>query len=483
MTTNPTLLPPPQAESASDRTSSADSYVEALQHLCGEAVHVRGSAGYDAARVPWNVAVDQRPAAVAYPATPAEVADVIQAAKRSGLRVAPQGTGHNAGPLGPLDDVVLLRTAAMKGVRVDPETRTARVDAGVLWHEAVEAAADHGLAALHGSSPDVGVVGHSVGGGIGWYSRQLGLQSNSVTAIELVTADGDLVRADPASEPDLFWALRGGGGSFGIVTALEFALYPISMPYAGMLVWDVKDAHEVLARWSEWSVDAPDCVTTAFRILAVPPIPEMPEPLRGRTIAVIDGAVLGDMATGEATLAGLTELRPEMNTFAPVPAHTLTRLHMDPEGPTPSVSHSVLLGELPSAGVDAAIEVCGPDADASLLIRAELRQLGGALARPHPGAGALPQLDGQFAFFAGTPGCDTASAARAITDVRATIDALAPWTRGHYLNLTEASVDVSTAYRPDDWDRLRSIRSAVDPDGLFVANHPVPPAGDVPRQP
>lgn len=141
-----------------------------------------------------------------------------------------------------------------------------------------------------------------------------------------------------------------------------------------------------------------------------------------------------------------------------------------------------MLGELPAAGVDTVIEVAGPDALSSLLIRAELRALGGALGRPHPGAGALAQLYGQFAFLAGTLALDAESAARGVTDARATIDALAPWTRGHYLNLTEEPVDVGAAYRPEAWARLRSIRRAVDPNGLFVANHPVPPAIDVPRQ-
>jgi FAD/FMN-containing dehydrogenase len=477
MTTNPTGPRPAHLP-----VSTPDDAAEQLRHLCGEAVHLRGDAGYDAARVPWNVAVDQHPAAVAYPASPAEVADVIRAARRGGLRVAPQGTGHNANPLGPLDDVVLLRTAAMRGVTVDPAARTARVDAGVLWQEAVEAAAEHDLAALHGSSPDVGVVGYSLGGGIGWYARQLGLQTNHVTAIELVTADGDVVRADADHEIELFWALRGGGGNFGVVTALEFSLLPISAPYAGMLVWDAKDAHRVLGRWSRWAAEAPDSVTTAFRILDVPAIPEMPEPFRGRLIVVIDGAVLGDAIAPEHVLGGLTELRPELNTFASVPAHTLTRLHLDPEGPTPSVSHSTMLTALPAAGVDTVIEHAGPDSPTSLMLRAELRQLGGALGRPHPFAGCLPQLGGQFTFFAGTLALHAESGARGLADARAAVDALAPWSQGHYLNLTEASVDISTSYAPEAWQRLREIRTAVDPGGVFVANHPVPHALDVPRQ-
>jgi FAD/FMN-containing dehydrogenase len=267
----------------------------ALRESCGGAVHLPGDPGYDAARMPWNVAVDQRPAAVAYPADASEVAAVVRAAASAGLRIAAQGTGHNAGPLASrLDDVVLLRTAAMTGVAIDTDARIARVNAGALWLDAVDAAAPHSLAALHGSSPDVGIVGYSLGGGMGWYARTLGLQANSITAAELVTADGSLVRVDAEHETDLFWAMRGGGGNFGVVTALEFRLYPISSAYAGMLAFDWAYAEPVLRRWADWAAEAPDAVTTSFRLLQLPPMPEIPEQFRGRQLAVIDGAVLAD---------------------------------------------------------------------------------------------------------------------------------------------------------------------------------------------
>src|SRR6478735_6979254 len=175
---------------------SATAPADRLRDLTGVAIHLPGDPGYDAARMPWNVAVDQRPAAVAYPVDADQVSAVVRAAAALGLRVAPQGTGHNAGPLGSLDDVVLLRTSHLNTVEIDAERRVARVGAGVLWEDVVNAAAEHGLAALHGSSPDVGVVGYSLGGGIGWYARELGLATNSVTAVELVLGDGTQVRTD-----------------------------------------------------------------------------------------------------------------------------------------------------------------------------------------------------------------------------------------------------------------------------------------------
>ena len=464
MTIHPTLPP----------SAGATRRAESLRGLCGGAVHVAGDPAYDVARVPWNAAVDQRPAAVAYPASAREVAEVVTCARRAGLRVAPQGTGHNPRPLGPLDDVVLLRTAAMQGVTVDPATRTARVEAGVLWQDVVEAAAEYDLAALHGSSPDVGVVGYSLGGGIGWYARHFGLQANHVTAVELVTADGDQVRADADHETDLFWALRGGGGNFGIVTALEFDLHDVGRPYAGMMVWDAAHAPEVLDRWTRWAGHTPDEATTALRIVSVPELPEVPESLRGRTIVVVDGAVVGDHDDAVAVLAPLSELGPEINTFAPADPASLTRLHMDPEGPTPFVSGSTMLAELPAEGIDALLSVAGARSGSSLRLAAELRQLGGALDRPHPDGGAMPRLHGQFTFFCGAPVTDIDAGTRGAADVARTVGALAPWARGNYLNLAEKRVDPRTAYEPDAWARLCAIRASVDPDGLFLANHEVP---------
>lgn len=461
----------------SDSTVPKLADASVLRDSCGAAVHLPDDPGYDVARMPWNVAVDQRPAAVAYPADAADVASIVRVAAAAGLRIAPQGTGHGAGALaGDLGDVVLLRTAGMTGVTVDADARTARVGGGALWLDAVDAAAPYGLAALHGSSPDVGIAGYSLGGGLGWYARELGLQSNSVTAAELVTADGSRVRADAGHETELFWALRGGGGNFGVVTALEFRLHPIPAAYAGMLVFDWTHAARVLPRWAQWAVEAPDAVTTSFRILQLPPFPEIPEPVRGRQLVVIDGAVLADDERAVAILQPLRELGPELDTFATVPSATLVRLHMDPEGPTPSVSDSSMLGELPAAGVDAFLAAAGPDSGSSLLM-AELRQLGGALSRPQPDAGAVPMLDGQYLLFGVTIAATAEQAAQGTTEARDLVSAMSPYaTAGRYLNFTETPSDARTGYAEQAWPRLRAVRSAVDPEGLFVANHRIPPA-------
>src|SRR3712207_1785403 len=169
----------------------------------------------------------------------------------------------------------------MRGVSIDPDARVARVAAGAIWIEVVKAAAEHGLAALAGSSPDVGVVGYTLGGGLSWLARKHGIGANQVAAVELVTADGRLVRADRENEPDLFWAVRGGGGAFGVVTAIEFNLFPITEVYAGILWFPVERAIEVLNAWRAWTSDLPDEMTSVGRILQFPPIPAFPEEIRG----------------------------------------------------------------------------------------------------------------------------------------------------------------------------------------------------------
>jgi FAD/FMN-containing dehydrogenase len=451
--------------------------VDELRRSCGGAVHVPGDPGYDAARAAWQANVDQRPAAVVYPASAEGVAAVVRIAAGAGLRIAPQGTGHNASPLPALTDTILLRTSAMRGIEIDAAARRARVEAGVLWADVVEPAAAEGLATLHGSSPDVGVLGYSLGGGMGWYARKLGLQTNHLTAVEIVTADGEFRRIDAEHEPELFWAVRGGGGNFGVVTAVEFELFPITDAYAGWLVWDWSRAAEVVPAWLEWTRDCPEEATTAIRILQLPPIEPIPEPLRGRQIVVIDGAVLADDATAAELLAPLRALGPEMDTFTRMPAAALVRLHGDPEGATPGTSNSANLAMPSPEDVEALsaafVAVAGPGSGSSLLL-AEMRQLGGALGRPDPNGGALPAMLGAFVLFAlgmpMAPGDEEKIAA----DAASVVAACTPWGNGHrYLNFSEQPVDSATAFEDAVYRRLAAVRAEYDPDGMFVANHPI----------
>ncbi|WP_150308070.1 FAD-binding oxidoreductase [Planctomonas psychrotolerans] len=454
----------------------AEHPVARLHDRLGDLVHLPGDPRYDELRLPWNVAVDQRPAAVAAPTTVEEVVAVVRTAAELGLRVAPQGTGHGAAMAGlrSLDDAVLVRTSALSAVDIDPVRRTARVGSGVLWDAVVAAAAEHGLAALHGSSPDVGVAGYALGGGIGWYARKHGLATNSITAVELVTAEGTHQRADAETNADLFWALRGGGGNFGIVTALELRLFEIPDAYAGMLLWDIAAAEPVLRRWAEWCETAPDEVTTSLRIMRFPPMEELPEFLRGRAVVILDGAVLGDDASAERLLAPFRDLGPELDTFARIPAAAVGRIHMDPEEPSPFASGTILLKELGNDTVEAVLDAFGPDATAALMA-VEFRQLGGALGRPAPDAGALSHLSGSVLAFLVDMAPTPEAAAAAVASAAEAVLKLAPWASGAaYLNFADGGVvDPKLGYGEDAWDRLRELRRQYDPTGMFVANHPI----------
>jgi hypothetical protein len=238
--------------------------------------------GYDAARAPWNLAVDQRPVLVAQARTADDIGAVVRFAAGRGLRVAVQGVGHGAARVGPLEHSVLLRTDLLRDVRVDPERGMARVEAGALWSDLLDATSPTGLAALGGSAPDIGVVAFALGGGIGWLSRAYGLCCHSVTAIELVTPAMGPIRCDDTQHPELFWALRGGGGDLGVVTAIELSLVPTPDLYGGSMLWPWERAAEVLHGWRRWTATVPETVTTAARLLQVPAFPDIPAPMRGR---------------------------------------------------------------------------------------------------------------------------------------------------------------------------------------------------------
>jgi len=434
-----------------------------------------GHPGWDEARRAWNLAVDQHPAAVAWPASAEDVADVIGFAREYGLRVAAQGTGHNAAPLGSLADTILVKTAAMRRVTVDPAARIARAEAGVVWLEVAEAAAGHGLAALAGSSPDVGVVGYTIGGGMGWLGRAYGLSANNVEAIEVVTADGRLVRADAYTETDLFWALRGGGGSFGVVTGIELRLFPITEVYAGLLWWPAGAAAEVLQAWRQLTQgDLPEDFTTSARLINVPPVPEMPAALRGKSFVVIDVIHLGTPAEADALLAPLRALNPVTDTIEMIPAQALSHLHMDPEKPSAGAGDGLLLASLPADAIETLIRVA--DTGTRLAV-VELRHLGGEMKRARPANGALAAVDADYALFAAGP-APFPQAAEAVAWSVATVQtAMQPWAaRQMYLNLAETHRDPATFWTPQAYDRLRRIKAAVDPDDLIRSNHPIPPA-------
>lgn len=271
-------------------------FSEALDSSITGGVVAQGSPGYEDARRAWNLAADQRPAVVVLAESAADVGDAVRFARSHGMRVAPQSTGHGAMALEPLDGQLLLKLSRMRRVDVDPTRRKLRVEAGAQWQDVTVPADEHGLAALAGSSPNVGVIGYTLGGGLGWLARRYGLAANSVTAVELVTADGRLARIDADHEPELFWAVR-GGGTVGVVTAMEMDLYPVREVYAGALFFPIARSAEVLQTWRAWTDTVPDEMTSIARILRLPPLPDIPEHLRGQDFALVEAAYLGDART------------------------------------------------------------------------------------------------------------------------------------------------------------------------------------------
>jgi hypothetical protein len=431
---------------------------------------------FDEARRAWNLTVDQQPAAVVLPESAEDVAAAVLFARQHDLQIAPQGTGHNAGPLGALEDTILVKTERMRGLHVDPITRVARIEAGVLWLEVVEAAAGHGLAALAGSSPDVGVVGYTLGGGMSFIGRKYGLSANAVRAIELVTADGRLVRADREHEPDLFWALRGGGGSFGVVTAIELELFPIKHAYAGVLFYAIERGPEVLHAWRELthSHSLPDELTTVGRFLRLPPIPDIPEPLRGKSFVIIEAYHVGERAQADELLAPLRALGPLNDTIQTVPMPALSHLHMDPEQPVPGLGDGLMLAELPAQAVDTFVDAAGENAEFPLLT-VELRHLEGALGRPHSSHGALSSIEAQYAMFAAGMVAVPELEAPVHAQVKAVKAALGPWAASHmYLNFAETQRDPASFWTQQAYHRLRRIKATADPDNLIRSNHPIP---------
>jgi FAD/FMN-containing dehydrogenase len=450
-------------------TTTSSIFERLSTSLDGELV-LPSDPAWDEARTAWNLAVDQRPAAVVLAESAADVARTVQTARSAGLRVAPQGTGHGATPLGDLSDTILLRTSRMRGVSIDPRRRTARVEAGVLWQEVTDAAAEHGLVGLAGSSHDVGVVGYTVGGGISWLARKYGLSSNSVLAAEIVDAEGNERRVDYENDPDLFWAIRGGGGAFAVVTALEIRLYPVSEIFAGTLFFPIDGAREVLSAWLELTDQAPEALMSVGRIMRFPDLPMVPEPVRGKEFALVEVAYLGSEADGIELTRPLRELGPVLDTTAMIPARRLSELHMDPPAPVPGVGDGRLLDGLSIEAVDAIVESAGAESGSTLL-SVEVRQLGGALARRAEGDGA-GFLGSDFALFAVGIAPTPELGGKTRSDVARVLEAVEPWDSGRdYLNFREDRSTGERLFSAERHARLRAIKDAVDPANVLRSNH------------
>jgi FAD binding domain-containing protein len=402
----------------------------------------------------------------ALPADEEDVAALVRFARERGLQVTSRPSGHLARPL---EGTLLVDTSALAGVEIDAAAGRARVRAGARWGEVAEHASMLGLAPLAGLSPDACVVADSLRGGVGWLARKHGLQSNSVTTIEVVTADGRLVRIDHANEPELFWALRGGGGDLGVVTAIELQLHPVGELYAGALFFPLDRTRQVLQAWREWTATLPDELTSIARVLRVPNRAAVPEQLRGRSCAVVEAACLGDAGAAGELLQPLRELGPCLDTFARIPPAALSRLHLEPDQPLSTLTDHLLTADLPEVAIDALVDVAGMDGD-SPLDWVELRHLGGELARCRPGAGALASVDASYLLHAVGVPRDAAHSEAIRARLADVTSALAHYGTGSYLNLVARPADPRRALGPDVLRRLRAARNRYDPMSVFCTD-------------
>jgi FAD/FMN-containing dehydrogenase len=426
---------------------------------------------WEESRQAWNLTADPRPVAVVYPESAEDMVAIVTFAAEHELRVAFVAGGHNAGPIDWSRDALLVKTERMREIEIDPAGQRARVGAGVLAKPLAEAAGEHGLAFLAGTSPDAGVAGYMLGGGFSWMIRKYGLACNSILAVDVVTADGRLVRADASNEPDLFWAIRGGSGNFGAVTAIELALYPVPELYAGCLLWPIERAAEILKAWVDWTESAPVECHSIGRMLQLPDAPFLPPHLNARSFVLVEAAHVGSKDEGEALLAPLRALEPEFDTFEMLPSASLSLVNMDPDFPLPYAGDGALLSSMTSDTIDDLVEAFV----GSPLLHVELRHLGGAAAAGSPDYGALDRVEQPFLFFTFGLAFDGDMHAAVEHHVENVFTAMAPWSSGkRYLNFTEVRADSRTMFPDESYERLLAIKAAYDPDGRFAANHSIP---------
>lgn len=436
--------------------------------------------GYEETRTGWNLNARQSPALVVMAECAADVIAAVRLARDEGLGVGVMATGH--GVAAPADGGVLINTSRMKDVRVDPETRTARVQAGAKWADVIPETAAHGLAGLGGSASGVGVVGYTTGGGFGWLGRKYGLAANSIKGADVITAGGELVRASAQESADLFWGLKGGGGNFGVVTSLELSLYPITRVYGGSLFYPVEKAEEGLELYSRWTYELPDEVTSSVAFVQPPPTPTIPEPIRGGSFVALRFCYTGEnlKERGEEMLGPwrgeLSE--PVMDTLEVMPYGMLDAISSEPVDPVGVYDHTEMLRDLSPETRATLVEIAGAGSD-SPLVELEVRHLGGALSRPSDDLSPMGRSDARFLLWGiGASSLETAGAAQAYFAHFS--EALRAHVSGtQFVNFVDQNgatpERIRSAYSPEDWARLVEIKDLWDPGNLFRFNRNIPP--------
>ncbi|QEO13861.1 FAD-binding oxidoreductase [Agromyces intestinalis] len=429
-----------------------------------------GDPDYDTARQPWNLAVDQRPAAIVTPADVRELQTVVRTAAGAGLKVTVQPNGHGAD--GDLEGVVLVRTSRFDELAVDVPARVLRAGAGVNWGRALHELDGTGLVALAGSNPEVSIVGLALNGGHSMFSRRYGLTARSIITARLVDAAGDELELSDADDPDLIWALRGGGGHFGIVTEIELALHAGDALFGGSLMFAPDHAVAAITAAFDLSRQAPD-LGLEVGMMRFPDVPIVPEPMRGKTVATVAMVHVGDETEGRAYAERLLSIaEPVANTLTAFTIGSLAAVAAEPVDPMPTVDFGG-----PLSGFD---EAFASDFVAAFLAGAErglgrcgLRVLGGAIAdelgaeRSAVGALHAPLLMNAGVVLLG-PGIDPAAALQPLRELAAKYPAT-----GGVPSFLGVGTTLADAYPPEVVERLAQIKRRFDPTGVFVGNRPI----------
>lgn len=438
-----------------------------------------GQQGYDEARRVWNGAVDRHPRMIARCAGTADVVAAVRFAAERELLVAVRGGGHGVAGTATCDDGMVIDCSPMKGIRVDPPARTAWAQPGVLWGELDQETQAFGLAVTGGIVTHTGIAGLTLGGGLGWLMRKHGLTIDNLTAADVVTADGRLLRASAAEHPDLFWGLRGGGGNFGVVTCFEYRLHPLGPVLAGPVLWPIEQAAEVLRFYRDFIATVPDELTTIVNLRKAPPLPAIPQPLHGRPVCAVTVCWSGELAAGETLLRPLRRFgRPLLDLIAikPYPTHQSMFDPLVPHG-WHYYWKSVVLADLSDHTIDTLATHTAAIGSARSYVL--IFQLGGAIARVATDATAYPHRQAGYAVNINAvwlPGEAIAGEERAWT--RRLFTALEPAQLGVYVNFLgeEGSHRVRAAYGAATYQRLAHLKARYDPGNLFRLNQNIPPS-------
>lgn len=451
----------------------------ALREVSGP-VSTPGSAEYDVECATYNLNCPLRPALVVGATCEDDVRVAVAFAARSGMPVAVKSTGHQVTESA--EGGLLITTDRMKRLTVDPDSRTVRAEAGLRWHEVLPRIAEFGLAPIAGSAPAVGVVGYTLGGGQSpLLGRSLGYAADHVRSLRVVTAAGEALTVTPEREPDLFWALRGGKGNFGVVTEIEFDVFPVTNFYGGGIYFPGEHLEDVLEAWRAWLPTVGEETTSSIGIQRLPDLPALPEPLRGAFVVHLRFGHVGPASEGERLLAPLRAAAPALlDLVAERPFTDIGQIHLDPVEPMPYFDRSVGLTDFTEKTAAALVELAGADSGCRLA-NVEIRALGGALDREPAVANAVPSRGVPFVVFAfAVGGVDQADELRA--ELAAVIDGLAPWaesrTMVNFLSPDEATdaAGVRAVYGGERYDRLAQIKRRRDPANVFRLNHNIRPA-------